>query len=439
MRTESGSGDPKGANVTATTFSAGAAGTATLPRPPRDPDGEALLRSARVLVVEDQPAARARVSGMLRRAGVAEVISVTNSREALSAFLRCAPDLVLLDLHERGTEGDAVLRALQEVCPSDTLTPVVVVTGAARVVAGGHEPGRPSATLRFDPAELLARMQDVLATRALYDRLALYTRQLEQRVEAHLDAERRSADEHHRRRRRIEDVIDRRTLHMVFQPIVDLDSNRVVGVEALARFDGEPDRAPNLWFAEAAEVGLATELELMAADIAFRSMAELPADIYLSINLSPETLCSPQLLDAVGVWGSRRLVIEITEHTAVYDYDQLEQVTGWLRSRGIRIAVDDAGSGFSSLQHILRLRPDIIKLDMALTRGIDGDPVRRALASSLVTFSGEIDAELVAEGLETGAEVAALRNLGVRGGQGYWLGPPAALPQTPATALLRPA
>jgi EAL domain-containing protein (putative c-di-GMP-specific phosphodiesterase class I) len=94
----------------------------------------------------------------------------------------------------------------------------------------------------------------------------------------------------------------------------------------------------------------------------------------------------------------------------------------------VRLAVDDAGAGFATLQHILRLQPDLIKLDLSLTRDIDKDPVRRALASSLVSFAREINAQLIAEGVETAEELETIRALGIAFGQGYHLARPQPLP-----------
>jgi EAL domain-containing protein (putative c-di-GMP-specific phosphodiesterase class I) len=112
----------------------------------------------------------------------------------------------------------------------------------------------------------------------------------------------------------------------------------------------------------------------------------------------------------------------------VEDYDALVRALDGLRSQGVRVAVDDTGAGYAGLAHILRLRPDIIKLDIDLTRGIDADPVRRALAASLVAFGGDIGATITAEGIETGEELEALRTLGVTCGQGYYLARPGPLP-----------
>ena len=153
--------------------------------------------------------------------------------------------------------------------------------------------------------------------------------------------------------------------------------------------------------------------------------------MYLSINASPQTSTAAPLLDLLEKLGAHagRIVLEITEHAAVNDYQELSAAAlRRLRTLGVRIAIDDTGSGFASLSHILILRPDIIKLDLALVRGIHADPARRALAAGLLVFAEQIGAQIVAEGVETENELAALRELGVTYGQGYHLGRPAPLP-----------
>ncbi len=122
-----------------------------------------------------------------------------------------------------------------------------------------------------------------------------------------------------------------------------------------------------------------------------------------------------------------RLVLEITEHEAVEDYPSLVDALAPLRANGARVAIDDAGAGFASLRHTLRIAPDIVKLDMSLTRGIDADRGKRALAAALVSFAMEMDFALVAEGIETADELEALRQLGVGFGQGYFLAVPGPL------------
>lgn len=227
------------------------------------------------------------------------------------------------------------------------------------------------------------------------------------------------------RRRAVLRTIEQRSFETHFQPIVDLRSRTPVGAEALSRFSADPTRAPDAWFAEAAAVGLGVELELAAVDMALGSLDRLPRDVYLSLNASVEAVVSEEIAAVLDDIPAERIVLELTEHTPVTDYGRLLRSLEELRRNGVRLAVDDAGSGFSSLQHILNLKPDIIKLDIALTRGIDRDPARRALGRALLAFGLDAyDATLVAEGIETDGELETLRALGCPIGQGFYLGRP---------------
>ncbi len=219
------------------------------------------------------------------------------------------------------------------------------------------------------------------------------------------------------------------SLRVVYQPIVDLLNGDVVGYEALSRFSLSPLRPPDQWFSEAAAVGLGVELELHALRAALAGRSRVPPETYLSLNVSPQTVMSPLLCDLLAAFPCEGIVLEVTDHVGVDDSDALAGSLGRLRSWGLRIAIDDSGHGYASLRHILNIRPDIIKLDMALTRGIDSDPARQALAIALVSLRQDIDAVLVAEGIETRTELEELVRLGLRHGQGYYLGRPAALPQ----------
>ena len=217
---------------------------------------------------------------------------------------------------------------------------------------------------------------------------------------------------------------------LVYQPIVHLDTGSIAGVEALCRFsDG---RSPESWFSECEHLDLAPALDLAIIERALADIPRLP-DGYLSINLSPSTLRDPrlaQLLRAPGV-PTDRIVVEVTEHARVSDYLEAQRVLGALRKAGIRVAVDDAGSGYASLRHILERRPDIIKMDQSITRNIDTDPARKALATSLVIFAGEIGATVVAEGVETESELRAVAGAGIMRGQGFAFSAAQTLPLAP--------
>ncbi len=226
-------------------------------------------------------------------------------------------------------------------------------------------------------------------------------------------------------RRRIATTIAGDGLSIVFQPIMDLDRGEPVGFEALSRFSGPPAQGPDVWFAEAASVGAGVDLELAAVRRSLHDGASLPAGAYLALNVSPAAVLSGRLGPVLEHAPPHRLVLEITEHTAIDAYGLLSAALAPLRHRGVRVAVDDAGAGYASFRHILQLQPEIIKLDITLTRNIDRNRSQRALASALIAFAAETGSTIVAEGVETAAELATLRHLGVKVAQGYHLGRPA--------------
>jgi EAL domain-containing protein (putative c-di-GMP-specific phosphodiesterase class I) len=211
---------------------------------------------------------------------------------------------------------------------------------------------------------------------------------------------------------------------IVYQPIYSLRTEKLAGVECLSRFDTEPRRSPDIWFKAADKAGLGLELELHAIAQALPALAQLPAGLSVNLNASPELVLSGRLEPLLSGVDMARLVLEITEHATVSDYHALAQSLAPLRARGARLAIDDAGAGYASMRHILDLQADIIKLDMSLTRNIDVDPNRRALAKGLVAFAKEIGSTITAEGVETAAELEALKAIGADKVQGYFLNKP---------------
>jgi EAL domain-containing protein (putative c-di-GMP-specific phosphodiesterase class I) len=237
---------------------------------------------------------------------------------------------------------------------------------------------------------------------------------------------------------RIIEMLTIRRFRIVYQPIVHLHTGTIVGAEALTRFEGPLARTPDRWFAEAAQVGLGVELELATLHAALEGLDELPPTAYLSLNASPQLIGSGRLRRVLAPFSGERIVLEITEHAAVERYDLLFDSLEELRSAGVRVAIDDAGAGFSSLRHIVRMAPDIIKLDQSLTEQVERDPVRRALTRLLVGFAIETSATIVAEGIETAEQRATLRQLGVACGQGFHLARPGPLPLPETIASVQP-
>ncbi len=229
-------------------------------------------------------------------------------------------------------------------------------------------------------------------------------------------------------RSEVAEVLTRRRFHVVFQPIYSLHDGRLRAVEALARFDGDPSRPPNVWFAAAARAGLGVELELAAIESAFSHAALVPDDVALSVNCSPQALADPRLPAFFLTQRPRPVILELTEHAIVDDYQLLDAAIARLRSWGAKLAIDDAGAGFASLRHIVRLAPEIIKLDISLTQNLRHDPVRRALADCLIRFARETGSELIAEGIEHDHDLDTWIDLGADAVQGYHLARPGPLP-----------
>lgn len=224
-------------------------------------------------------------------------------------------------------------------------------------------------------------------------------------------------------RQRIEHVLNEPGLTMRCQPIVDMSTGDLVGAEALARFP-RLSQPPDVWFSEADRAGLGPQLQLAAVRVAVELLDELPPDAFLAINVGPDVIAAPELLDILDLVDAGRIVLELTEHLRIEDYPSLHAWLRTIRERGVRLAIDDTGAGFSTLSHIVNLGPELIKLDRQFTRGIDADPARRAMAHALVGFAREVGAEVVSEGIETPAELETVRELGIPYGQGFYIGRP---------------
>lgn len=218
---------------------------------------------------------------------------------------------------------------------------------------------------------------------------------------------------------------------VALQPIVDLATGVRVGAEALSRFPAAWGKAPDVVFEEAHSVGRGDHLELLALRRAAEHLTSV--DGYVAMNVSPGTLLTPACSDLLAELPVDRVLLELSEHDQVEDYDAIAAVLAPFRAAGLRLAIDDVGAGFSSLRHIVVTAPDVIKIDRSLVSGLDADPVRTVLIRSLVDFAAGLRARVVAEGVETADEAAVLRTLGVDYGQGWHFGRPA-VPEPASTA-----
>jgi EAL domain-containing protein (putative c-di-GMP-specific phosphodiesterase class I)/DNA-binding NarL/FixJ family response regulator len=381
----------------------------------------------RVLIAEDSRLVREALAGLVRASdGLVLVDAVGDATEAVAAAGRSKPDVALVDVRMPGGGGAAAARGIRQRSPDTRVLALsgqgdresvlqMVEAGAVGYLVKG---GPPDAII--DSIRRAAAGQGSLSGEVTAEVIDELAGELVQRA----DTTRRNELREERIRRAID---DESVLEIVFQPICTL-GGEMVGAEALARFHATPQRGPDKWFAEAAEVGLGAELELTAVAVALANLPALPSDLFLAVNASPLTVMSERFRSLFSNQDAKRIVVEITEHAAIDDYELLKSALDPLRELGLRLAVDDAGAGFASLRHILNLAPDIIKLDRTLIDRIDEDRSRQALAAGLISFAEKIEATIVAEGIEREAEVSALIGLGVGHGQGYFFARPGPLP-----------
>ena len=388
-------------------------------------------RRIRVLVAEDQPTLAHALAELLSADPGMDVVGIAvDATEAVEMAATTRPDVALVDVKMPGGGGPRAAKEIRNRSPETAVLALSAYEDQSSVLrmlrggAVGYLVKGGTVDQILDGVRRAARGQSILSAEVAGN--------VVRELADHLARDERSAEEVEDRRRRVLGVVSSGGPDIALQPIAELATGRVVGVEALARFSEAPFR-PDVWFDEAASVGLRTELEVAALRAALDRLPALPSAAYLSVNMSPAIAAEDEARDVLAQTSSDRVVLEITEHAPVEDYDTLSRVLADVRAAGVRLAVDDAGAGFASLRHILRLEPDIIKLDITLTRAIDQDRARRALASGLIAFATEIGAVIVAEGIETREEIQALQDLGVEFGQGYFLARPA--PEAPPAAL----
>lgn len=370
----------------------------------------------RVLVADDEPHVLSALADVIaHQAGMRMVAAVADAEQAVAESAVHRPDVALVDVRMPGGGGIAAVRGIAEASPG-TKTLALSSERHRDVVLRMLEAGSVGYLTKGCAIETI--LESIV--RAAFGEASLSADVTAGVIETAVGTTRAERDRFDEKLNRIRRVLDE-GFEIVVQAIYDLSSREPVGYEALSRF---PEGAPAAWFTDAAEVGLGAELELAAISTAVRLLPALVTG-FLSLNVSPAVVAKPGFLEAVQGAPLERIVIEITEHAPIADYDRLSRTLEAVRGRGLRVAVDDAGAGFASLRHILRLTPDLIKLDGSLVGGIDTDRSQQALARGLTSFARGIDATLVAEGIERPEELGVLGELGIEYGQGFYLGPPA--------------
>jgi len=386
------------------------------------------MTTTSVIVVDDQPDL-VRVLGALiaSRPSLQLVGSADNVERGLELASEYRPDVALVDVKMPGGGGPRFVHEVR-ACSPDTRVVALSAYEDRSTVFDMLQAGAVAYLVKGTAAvseivttvERAARGQSTLSSSVTSD--------VVHELAQHLQERRAAEHEQFALVARLRETIDSSGVKAVYQPIVELEGRRIVGYEALARIIASPIQGTEAWLADAASVGLGLELERVALRAALAGLAQLPPDCFLAVNLSPNAILDDAVLALLETAEPSRIVIEITEHRSIDDYSLISHALLGLRARGLRLAVDDAGAGYASLRHLLEIRPDLIKLDASLTRGIDVEPGRRALATALSAFARATGAALVAEGVETATEEAELKRLGVVLGQGYHLGKPGPLP-----------
>ena len=385
--------------------------------------------SIRLILADDESSILDAMSELVSMDKHIEVVGTArDAGEAIDLAELHTPDVALLDVRMPGGGGSRAAREIRRRSPATRIVALSASTDP-RTVVSMVRAGAVGYVGKDQPADEVLRA----IHRSARGRSSLVVDRLGEVAEGLAEQQARpvariagrasvSAD-------RIREAIRGDVLHTVFQPIVDLSDGRVLGVETLSRFMTRPRRSPETWFSEAARQGLLTELELSAASNAFDHLDDIPDDVYLSVNVSPETLHDPRLAQALHSIPARRVIIELTERSPIHDYEETRTRLTELRDLGARLAIDDVGSGFSGLAHVVELSPDLLKFDRSLVGGVDTDEHKSALVARLTSYAEEVGMEVVAEGIETLAELDSLRELGVGTGQGFLLGRPGPIPR----------
>jgi len=378
-------------------------------------------RSIRVVVIDDNPDIVSMVVDVLSRADRVEVLRTAfDPDEGERIVSELKPDVAIVDVSMPNGGGVRATKLIKAASPD---TAVLIFSGAndSNAVIEMLRQGAIGHVAKAAPIENLIEAVAASARGLMIlseDVTSSVRRELAKGGQldtaTHLDE---SAS--------VERMLAERGFKAVFQPIVELATRRPRGYEALMRFR---TGAPDDWFAKAWRVGRGPELELYAIELAVAALDRIPPNLYLSVNLSPDTLLHRGLRELLRGCDPARIVLEITEHATIDNIDSFQTALGNVRDCGVRVAVDDAGAGFANFVRLLQLVPEVIKLDRVLVADIHRDRVKAAIAESMITLATGIGAQLAGEGVETEPEALKLLELGVRFGQGYLFGRPESLP-----------
>jgi EAL domain-containing protein (putative c-di-GMP-specific phosphodiesterase class I)/AmiR/NasT family two-component response regulator len=380
-----------------------------------------------VLIAEDQPDVRSALALLISsEPSLRLVAEAADTDEAIVLAVEHRPDVALIDVKMPGGGGPRAVREIATRSPNTRLVALSAYEDRSSVfqmlragAVGYLVKGAPGEEI-VGTIHSVLRGEGVLSSKVTPDVMRA--------LAGHLEREETESASYRARLDVMRLVLEDRRVSTVFQPIVRLSTREVAGYEALSRIAVEPARRPDEWFDDAERVGLAVELEAAALSSALAQAGKLPSDAFLTVNVNPRELVTEAVIGILAAAPAGRLVVEVTEHAEVRDYEAFTEALTAFRGRGGRLAVDDFGSGRgANLWHILKLAPDLIKIDGRITGDLGTAPAARAMTACIAVFAKEMGMAVVAEHIESEHTIDVLESLGVEYGQGFHLGRPEAL------------
>ena len=374
-----------------------------------------------VLVAEDEPQVREVLEALIATdSGLRFVGAAEEAEAAIQLAANEQPDVALVDVRMPGGGG---VRAAREIVRRSPPTKVIAVSAFedAETILSMLHAGARFYVSKTDPTDHILE-----AIHRAVDDGEQPKNEIERIVRAFDDwmdrrGDRPSLDE--LRKARIAEVLEPGNLRVRFERVADLSSGAVVGEEAIPEFLGNANRSAVELFADAQAVDMLTRLELTFVRAALDALKGIPDDRWMSLSVSLATAGSAELLDLLSEAPADRVVLQLTELEPVDDRARLERAINRWRASGVRIAIDDVGPGIASLRDLVRIRPDFVKLDTSVVRGVEDDLSRQRLVRALLSIAEDLGSTVIAKGADTATAVETLVRLGSRLAQGSVVAP----------------
>jgi len=366
------------------------------------------VEKIRVLVADDDSAVVDVLRALIQSQDDLRFVGFANDTEgAIALAVKERPDVALVDVRMPGGGGVRAVREITRRCPP---TKVIALTAhedeqtVIEMMAAGANAYIPKGESTERILREIHRPTRITHLPARED-LGVWT--------GDRRPKRKPGDRRHEQQRRIRDVLETEAVNATYRPIFDVQTSAVVGIQACTRVARLPMRSADAWLAEAEAVGLLLEFELAVLRAAVRDAGLTPASAFIVVHASPTTVLAPEYHEAVLETGPERIVLELTEHADVEDYQPLNDALASLRGDGVRLEVCDVGAGLSSLRHVAMLAPDLLKIDTVLTDAVDGDEARHAVVAALTSRADQLGARAIADHVTSIRQVEELTGLGV--------------------------